>query len=294
MLIQFFFPKAEDFCLSQGKHLASITSNEEEKEVGKLMSRGTGGYWLGGQRHSKQGLWHWVDGKEWQFEGKWEEDSGGECLSLDKRGDFTMPTYWWRRTQCNETHGFVCRDATNTVIGNEIFVLTKESFQRQFHVKWVFDPAEKEEDCSGIHIDWRIENGTEDIREFVSSELSGTVSTPGLGKVLNGSNYIHEYKAVINLPHNVTKILGDAALVVDLDVTVTQPDNGVELWSSDLEWAFRTANWREAELDCLSKGGHLARATSSLKQQKIEAFFVDKNKYLSFKVWNDFRGFRYV
>ena len=60
--------------------------------------------------------------------------------------------------------------------------------------------------------------------ELVSKDLEGSVSTPGLGS-LPPPNYYkerHEYTAVIELPHNITEVIGDGALVVDVDIV---PDN---------------------------------------------------------------------
>ena len=85
--------EAENFCVSQGKHLASVTSIEEEKEVGKLMFFGVSNVWLGGKRMSTEDSWQWLDGRKWQFEGNWEEEDGikeaNKCLSLQKKGDVT-------------------------------------------------------------------------------------------------------------------------------------------------------------------------------------------------------------
>ena len=52
--------------------------------------------------------------------------------------------------------------------------------------------------------------------ELVSKDLEGSVSTPGLGS-LPPPNYYkerHEYTAVIELPHNITEVIGDGALVI--------------------------------------------------------------------------------
>ena len=147
-----------------------------------------------------------------------------------------------------------------------------------FHFKWSFDPAKRIDHCPGIKIEWNIENVER--RELVSNELSATVSTPDLGNVFDDRNYIankHEYTAVINMPNNITDILDDAALVVDIDVTITQPGSGVELWTSGFWIDSDEINWKEAELFCLSKGGHLASAKSLLEWQDVQALLVNHN-----------------
>ena len=88
----------------------------------------------------------------------------------------------------------------------------------------------------GFKLSWQVKNGSlPDLKEFVSKELSGSVSTPGLGS-LPPPNYYkerHEYTAVIELPRNITDVI--ETLVVDVDVTVpdNQPESGVELLSAD-------------------------------------------------------------
>ena len=228
---------------------------------------------------STEDSWQWLDGRKWQFEGNWEEENGikeaNKCLSLQKKGDFNKYVFSWKETECKEAHNFVCRDAKNQIKGNEAFNLSRESFlPSNFHVKWNYDPARKTEHCPGIQIDWRIENGTFDRMEIVSNQLSGTVSTPWLGDLRKNSNYNeeHEYTAVINMPNNITDILDDAALVVvDIDVTITHPKSKAELWTSGLYWvSWHEMNWRDAELYCLSIGGHLASAKSSFEWQNVE------------------------
>merc|ERR1712240_813028 len=72
-----------------------------------------------------------------------------------------------------------------------------------------------------FQLSWQIENGSlPDVMELVSKDLEGSVSTPGLGS-LPPPNYYkerQEYTAVIELPHNITEVIGDGALVVDVDI----------------------------------------------------------------------------
>ena len=82
-----------------------------------------------------------------------------------------------------------------------------------------------------------MENGSlPDVREFVSKELSGSVSTPGLGSLPPPDYYKewHEYTAVIELPHNITYVIG----TLQVDVNVTIPDkqwSGVEVLTADTQ-----------------------------------------------------------
>ena len=122
-----------------------------------------------------------------------------------------------------------------------------------------------------------------DVKEFVSKELSGSVSTPGLGS-LSPPNYYkerHEYSAVIELQHNITEDNGgDGVLVVDVDVII--PDNelegSVELQTTELILEYNTVSlsWDAADAFCKSKGGHLASASSADHWRKLQSFIAKR------------------
>ena len=81
---------AEDFCISQGKHLASITTEEEEKEMEKLTTSGRfkTTVWLGGKWNEVQQFWQWLDGRNWEFGEKWDGVRGSEengCLTFQRK-----------------------------------------------------------------------------------------------------------------------------------------------------------------------------------------------------------------
>ena len=50
---------AEEMCIKLGGHLASIESEEELLEVGKLLKQShlAGTYWLGGTDEGQEGVW---------------------------------------------------------------------------------------------------------------------------------------------------------------------------------------------------------------------------------------------
>ena len=96
-------------------------------------------------------------------------------------------------------------------------------------------------------------------------ETFGNVSTPGLG-LTAPPNYFkerHEYTAVFELPYNISDVIGNSSLVVDVDVMI--PDSaglrtGVELIKSNdprlIRGYYVKMNWTAAEAFCVSKGGH--------------------------------------
>ena len=82
----------------------------------------------------------------------------------------------------------------------------------------------------GFKLSWHVENGIlPDVREFVSKALSGEVSTPQLGSPSPPDFHQerHEYAAVIEMPYDITDVIGGGALVVD--VTVSESSAAVEL-----------------------------------------------------------------
>ena len=162
--------------------------------------------------------------------------------------------------------------------GNQTLVFKGPSLENQTLFFWWNEST----DTQGFKLNWQIENGSlPDVMELVSKDLEGSVSTPGLGS-LPPPNYYkerHEYTAVIELPHNITEVIGDGALVVDVDIV---PDNHikghVELFPGEQRFEYNdmTMTWIAAEKFCVSKGGHLASATSLSHWQKLQSFMASE------------------
>merc|ERR1712213_227771 len=107
-------------------------------------------------------------------------------------------------------------------------------------------------ETNGFKLSWHIENGSlPDVMELVSKDLVGSVSTPGLGS-LPPPNYYkerHEYTAVIELPHNITEVIGDGALVVDVDIVPAhQSESHVQLLTGEAKLQYNNMfmNWSAA------------------------------------------------
>ena len=132
----------------------------------------------------------------------------------------------------------------------------------------------------GVEIMWWIENGDLTYaREFVTKKLEGSVSTPELGSVPPPNFYKerHEYTVVIELPHNVTHVIGDGVLVIDITIPnndsvgkvtllTTQPKLEYNMWKM-WDWT----SWTSSEAFWISKGGHLASVSSPFHWQNIQA-----------------------
>ena len=207
---------AEEFCVNQGGHLASVGSEEEQDELEKV-----GGYndvWLGGRRKTGKDDWEWLDGRPWGYKNwfSWPEyhlyepktDPGHNCMYLETY------TGKWYSSLCDKMKYFLCVNLPVKMSGNKTRVFKNAALVNQtFNFWW----NQSEEDTQGFELSWQIENGSlPDVRELVSQDLEGSVSTPGLGS-LPPPNYYkerHEYTAVIELPRNITEVIGDGALVI--------------------------------------------------------------------------------
>ena len=101
----------------------------------------------------------------------------------------------------------------------------------------------------------------------------------------------HEYTAVIELSHNITDIIGDDALVIDVGIVPdNRTENLVELLSgaSKLEYNKMEMSWNEAEDFCVSKGGHLASVASHC-WRKLQAYIAHHDLYDE-PIWFGGRG----
>ena len=272
-------PFAEEFCVNQGGHLASVGSQEKQEEVEKLARSNI--VWLGGRREAGgEKVMQWVDGQTWGYE-NWDKDqpdycAGCHCLTTgeDRPGR-------WNVNHCTWHLPFICDLSSPKMSGNHILVVGKTSVVNStVHFWWENTPDRFDQNMVGFHINWHIENGTNNgVRQFESTALSGNISTPGLGSLPppNYNKERHEYTAVIELPHNITDVIGDGALVVDVDIVPdNQRDGEVELLTGEpkLEFYKIYMTWSAAEKFCVSKGGHLASVASPFHWHRLQSFMA--------------------
>ena len=216
--------------------MASVGSKEELEQFTQIAN---GEFvWLGGRRHGEGGSWQWLDGRSWDYQ-------NGEILSSAFPGNCLYKyasDESWRFRNCSRPQSFVCTNPSpKEISGTHKMVLGKIFLHKStlFYFWWSHNLDGKDNQKRGLQLSWQVENGSlPDLKEVISKELSGSVSTPGLGSIPPPNYYseTHEYTAVIELPHNITDVIDDDALVVDVDVTI--PDNetgrGVEILTSIL------------------------------------------------------------
>ena len=79
---------AEEFCVNEGGHLASVTSDAINEYVMEGMNiKGLNRLWIGGTDIHQEGVWQWTDNMPWEFT-SWDQgepnNSGGneDCLVI--------------------------------------------------------------------------------------------------------------------------------------------------------------------------------------------------------------------
>ncbi|XP_037662871.1 C-type lectin domain family 4 member F isoform X2 [Choloepus didactylus] len=103
--------EAEQFCVSQGAHLASVTSEEEQTFLTKSTS--TSHHWIGLTDTGTEGFWHWVDGTPFssarsrRFWGRnqpdnWRHENGHteDCVHIQQM---------WNDMYCDAAYQWVCK-----------------------------------------------------------------------------------------------------------------------------------------------------------------------------------------
>ena len=75
---------AEQVCVNQGDHLASVGSQWENEELRKVADGNH--VWLGGRRKAGGDGWEWLDSRPWTYQ-NWAEDepsneTGYDCVNM--------------------------------------------------------------------------------------------------------------------------------------------------------------------------------------------------------------------
>ena len=104
---------AEEFCVNEGGHLASITSDAINSYVREGIS---GHLWIGGNDIHQEGVWQWTDNMPWEFTA-WDQgepnNSGGneDCLVI---WGYSGSGYSWNDGHCHRELRFLCSKKTNS------------------------------------------------------------------------------------------------------------------------------------------------------------------------------------
>ncbi|XP_053519370.1 C-type lectin domain family 4 member F isoform X1 [Artibeus jamaicensis] len=102
--------EAEQYCVSQGAHLASVTSAEEQAYLIQFTS--TSYHWIGLNDRNSEGTWRWTDGSTFSSSGSrqfwsknqpdnWHNNGGDEdCVQIQQK---------WNDVSCNARYPWVCK-----------------------------------------------------------------------------------------------------------------------------------------------------------------------------------------
>lgn len=109
---------AENFCVSQGAHLASVTSQEEQAFLIRFTENSI--YWIGLTDQGTEGRWRWTDGSSFnsaqskKFWGSgqpdnWKHGKGGseDCVTMQQN---------WNDFYCGEPYQWVCKKSVGAAL----------------------------------------------------------------------------------------------------------------------------------------------------------------------------------
>ncbi|XP_038176305.1 C-type lectin domain family 4 member F isoform X1 [Arvicola amphibius] len=106
--------EAENFCVSQGAHLASVTSQEEKAFLAKFTSKEH--HWIGLTDHGTEGNWRWVDGTpfyQYQSNGFWEKNQPDNWRhAIGEFEDCVHMKQLWNDMACGAAYRWVCEKST--------------------------------------------------------------------------------------------------------------------------------------------------------------------------------------
>lgn len=105
---------AENWCRSQGGHLASITSSNEAQIIRGVVDTAVASYWIGLSQTST-GVYQWVDGQPYGYvnwkEGQPNNQNGEEsCVQID-----TTTGNKWQDRNCGIGFPFICKRAESSI-----------------------------------------------------------------------------------------------------------------------------------------------------------------------------------
>jgi tetratricopeptide (TPR) repeat protein len=101
---------ARNFCARMGGHLATITSEEENRFVFTSVGRKGMTFWLGGTDEKKEGRWTWITGEEWAYSA-WNRGAPNDWKGQDYLAyNDSSPGRWDDKglPRENELHAFIC------------------------------------------------------------------------------------------------------------------------------------------------------------------------------------------
>ena len=230
--------------MPKSQNFYGISSETQAKIYDRKKIAGSENVWLGGRRIG--GEWSWPGGGSL---------NGGDCLLL--QGEDGK----WLDEECHADHAFVCASSKDNLRrGSHSFVLDKTLLGHPwFNFSWT--PEKQVGEPQGFQVTWRIENGSlPRVSQLVTRKMSGKLTTAPSSSDHNMEK--EKFTVIIELPYNISDDIGDGVLQVDINLSSS--DAEVEVLTMELHYEYIDVNmsWTEAEAHCVSKGGHLASAST--------------------------------
>lgn len=106
--------EAEKFCMSQGAHLASVTSQEEQAFL--VQTTRAGHHWIGLTDQGTEGNWRWVDGTPFNYaqsKGFWEKKQPDNWKHRNgEYEDCVHSREQWNDMACGSSYPWVCKKSS--------------------------------------------------------------------------------------------------------------------------------------------------------------------------------------
>ena len=175
--------EAEAECSKEGGHLASVDSEEMNKELQTRSRYAGGGIWLGGK--SLSGAWGWSDNSSWGYT-NWEE--GKISISDEHCTILYVSNGRWATRSCDGQYSFICQVDSPFMRGTETVFLKYQNDQSlfpSFHVWYQYKATTQQlldnwEDkrMTGFRFSWKIDKPPLTARV---NEIGRTIKSPELG-----------------------------------------------------------------------------------------------------------------
>ena len=122
---------------------------------------------------------------------------------------------------------------------------------------------------AGFELSWWIENPTMKLT-MNNGQVGRSIQTPQLGGTPIETSSDHVYEAVLMVPDNFLKEIGNGTLAIELDVEKGEEDEAVYGFRGGYKLYREEKTWDEAAAHCKSRNGQLVSIHSEEEQTLVE------------------------
>ena len=162
---------AENYCVSQGRHLPSVDSERQNEEINEVASGNL--VWLGGRQSAEGEIWHWADGRTSAYQRFANDDCSSHPCCLR-----TGNVHWFS-DECTRPLPFICATYPHRISGNHAMVLGKDLLKNPtFYFWWNHNPDSKDRKTRGFKFSWQVKNSSlPDVKKYDHIENNTNVLT---------------------------------------------------------------------------------------------------------------------